>query len=227
MAKTFLQLAAALRQEVAGNGTGPSAVTGQTGELKRIVDWISAADEDVQQEHDEWKFMVGSFTLNTVADDNSYAAADCVTPITNLRDWRMRSFKIYLLSAGTSNETALQWISYQDWYERYNTGPQTSQRPVHFAVGNDMSIKLGPTPNAVYRISGEYQKSVTTLAANGDTPAYPSEYHMLPVYGGMMKYGRYTGASEVYQDGERQYNKLMRRMERTQLPRVRLAGPLA
>lgn len=227
MAKTFLQLAAALRQEVAGNGTGPTAVTGQTGELKRIVDWIVAADEEVQQAHDQWKFMVGSFTLNTVAGDNSYAAADCVTPVTNLRDWRLDTFKIYLLSAGTGGETKLHWMDYQDWYDIYNTGTQTNSRPSRFAVGNDMSIKLGAAPDAVYRISGEYQKSVTTLAANADVPVYPSEYHMLPVYGGMMKYGRYTGAAEVFSDGERLYNQLMRRMERTQLPKIRRARPLA
>lgn len=227
MSKTFLQLAAALRQEVAGNGTGPSAVTGQTGELKRIVDWIAAADEDVQQAQDQWKFMVGDFTINTVADDGSYLPADCITPITAFRDWKTETLKVYLLSAGTGNETRLDYIDYQTWYERFNTGAQTSQRPRWFTIGNDMSLKLAPKPDAVYRISGEYQKAVTTLAANADVPTYPSEYHMLPVYGAMMKYGRYTGAAEVFQDGERLYNQLMKRMERTQLPRMRRARPLA
>lgn len=227
MAKTFLQLAAALRQEVAGNGTGPTAVTGQTGELKRIVDWIAAADEDVQQAQDQWKFMVGDFAIDTVADDGSYLPADCNTPITAFRNWKTETLKIYLLASGTGNETALTYIGYQDWYERFNTGAQTSSRPRWFTIGNDMSIKLAPKPDAVYRVSGEYQKSVTTMTANADVPTYPSEYHMLPVYGGMMKYGRYTGASEVFQDGERLYNQLMKRMERTQLPEIRRARPMA
>lgn len=224
---TFLQLAQRLRQECAGNGTGPSTVVGQTGELKRIVDWIIEADEDVQQEHDSWKFMVNTFTLNTVADDGSYTAADCVVPVTDLRDWKQETFKIYLLSAGLSDESPLRWVHYQYWYEQYNTGAQTSQRPIHFAVGNDQSIKLGPVPNGIYRVSGEYQRAVTALADDDDTPVYPGEFHMLPVYGGMMKYGRYTGAAEVFQDGERLYNQMLRRMERSQLPRTRLARPLA
>lgn len=227
MAKTFLQLAAALRQEVAGSGTGPSAVTGQTGELKRIVDWIAAADEEVQQSQDEWKFMVGDFAIDTVADDGSYLPADCITPITAFRNWKTETLKVYLLSAGTGNETALTYIDYQLWYERFNTGAQTSSRPRWFTVGNDMSIKLAPKPDDVYRVAGEYQKSVVTLAADEDVPVYPSEYHMLPVYGGMMKYGRYTGASEVYADGERLYKQLMKRMERTQLPEIRRARALA
>lgn len=224
---TFLQLAQRLRQEVGGAGTGPSAVTNQVGEYKRIVDWIATSDEEIQQEHDEWKFMVGDFAINTVADDGSYSDSDCVTPITDLRNWKTETFKIYLSATGVSDETPLFYMDYQTWYEIYNTGSQTSSRPMYFTIGNDMSIKLGPAPNAVFRVSGEYQKSVTTLAASADEPTYPDEYHMLPVYLGMMKYGRYTGASEVYSDGERLYRKLLRRMERTQLPMVRMARPLA
>lgn len=227
MAKTFLQLASALRQEVMASGTGPTAVTGQVGELKRIVDWVATADEEIQQEHDEWKFMVGSFAINTVADTGSYAAAVFVTPVTDLRDFRKETLKIYLSATGVSDETKLRFIDYQTWYETYNTGAQTSSRPVHFTIGNDMSIKLGPAPNAVYRVSGDYQKSVDTMTVNTDTPNYPSEFHMLPVYLGMMKYGRSTGAAELYQDGERLYNKMMRRMERTQLPGIILGRPLA
>jgi hypothetical protein len=227
MSKTFLQLAVALRQEVLASGTGPATVVSQTGELKRIVDWIAEADEEIQQEHDEWKFMVGDFTLNTVADDGSYAASDCVTPITDLRNWKLETFKIYLLASGVADEVRLCWMDYQLWYETYNTGSQTSGRPKHFTIGNDMSIKLGPKPSAVYRVSGEYQKSVDTMTANEDVPVYPSEFHNLPLYLGMMKYGRSTGAAEVFQDGERLYNKMLRRMERSQLPRVRTAGALA
>jgi hypothetical protein len=227
MAMTFLQLSSRLRQEVGGAGTGPSAVTGQVGEYGRIVSWIATSDEEVQQEHDEWKFMVGSFTINTVADDGAYAPADFVTPVTDLRNYRMETLKIYLSATGVSDETPLYYMDYQEWYEIYNTGTQTSGRPKHFTIDNDMDLLLGPAPSAVYRVSGEYQKSVDTLATNSDTPIYPAEYHMLPVYLGMMKFGRYTGAAEVYADGERLYKKLLRRMERTQLPRIRTAGPLA
>ncbi len=227
MSMTFLQLASRLRQEVGGSGTGPTSIANQVGEYARFCSWIIEADEEIQRKYNQWRFMVGSFTLNTVADDGSYAASDCITPVTDLREWRLHTFKIYLLSGGVGGEVPLNFIDYDRWYSLYNTGTQGSGFPVHFTVGNDRSIKLGQLPNGIYRISGEYQKSVTSLSGASDTPSYPAEYHMLPVYVGMMRHGRFVGASEIYQEGKRLSTNMMAEMMRTQLPRIKRAGPLA
>lgn len=226
MSMTFLQRVARLALEC-GVVTPPSTVVGQTGESNRLVSWLATADEDVQRKHNEWKFMVGSFTINTVIGNGSYAGSDCVVPVTNLRDWRKDSFKCYLSSSGVATEMPFYFIDYQEWYDIYNTGTQNNGAPVHFTIGNDMSILIGPKPNAVYVISGEYQKSVTTMVADADLPAYPSEYHMLAVYGAMMMYGSFEAASEVYQSGEKRYKAMLAEMRRTQLPRVKFGRPLA
>ncbi|HXE49570.1 MAG TPA: hypothetical protein VN663_14420 [Ramlibacter sp.] len=225
--KTFLQLAQRLRQEVQGAGTGPTTVLNQTGEYKRIVDWIAEADEEIQQEHDTWKFMVGNFALNTVVGDASYTPADCLTPFNDFRQWRQRTVKCYNLTAGVNDEIELNYIDYESWYVLYNTRPQTNSRPIHWTTGNQNELLIGPLPNDVYRVSGEYHRNATEMVADSEYPKYPSEYHMLPVYLAMMKYGRFTGASEVFADGERLYKKMLHRMERTQLPRFNSRQPLA
>ena len=224
---TYLELCKRLRQEVNAAGTGPSTVLSQTGESRRFVDWIATADEDIQRLHNAWLFMVGSFTINTVASDGSYSASDCVVPITDLREWKRNTFKIYSSASGVGTERKLDFIEYQDWYDIYNTGTQTSGQPTLFTIGNDLSIKISPKPDGVYVLSGEYQKSVTTMDADADTPNYPSEFHMAAVYRAMMKYGRYAGAQEVYQYGENEYKKIIKEMRRSQLPIVLPAGPLA
>lgn len=225
--QTFLQLVQALAIEVRASGTGPTTVAGQTGEYGRLVKWVADADMELQQEHDNWRFMVNTFALNTVVGDGSYAAADCLTPVTDLRSWRERTIKAYLLAAGVSDESELRYIDYEAWYVMYHTGPQTNSRPIHYTVGNAMELLIGPLPMDVYRVSGEYQRSVTKMVADGDTPIYPAEFHYLAVYLAMMKYGRFTGATEVFQDGERLYRKMKNRMERTQLPRMNHRLPLA
>lgn len=228
MSMTFLQLASRLRQEVGGAGTGPSAVTNQTGESKRIVDWIATADEDIQRSRNQWRFMRSGFTVNTVANTAAYAYTSCTdttasAAIATFREWVKDSFKIYLSSAGVGSETPLDFIDYDDWYALYSTGTQTASVPAEFTVLNNLSFSLGPKPDAVYVVTGEYQKAVVTMDSDGDTPLYPSEYHMLPVYRAMMSYGRYTGATEVYQEGQMRYRELMAEMERTQLPDLELA----
>lgn len=221
----FLQLCQRLRQEVGASGSGPASVALQSGEYKRLVDWIATADEDVQRAENDWRFMVGSFSLDTVASTPSYLPSVFVTPVTDLRDYKRDSLKIYQTS--TADETPLPYTDYQDWYRRFNTTAQTTGRPYCFSVGDDLALLPGPLPGAAYRITGKYHKSVTTLSADASTPPYPAEFHMLAVYRAMMKYGRFSGAIEVYQDGETEYKKMLSQMRRTQLPEVTAAEPLA
>ncbi len=61
--QTFLELVQRTASECSVSLTGPSAVTGQTGRLGQVVNWVNSAWMDVQTRHDDWKFMRGSFTV--------------------------------------------------------------------------------------------------------------------------------------------------------------------
>ena len=88
------------------------------------------------------------------------------------------------------------------------------------------NLILGPKPDAAYTITGEYQMSAQVLAADGDTPEMPSDYHQLIVYSAMKKYGGFHSAPEVSARGITEGNALMRQLESNQRPEVTLAGPL-
>jgi hypothetical protein len=225
--RTFLQLVQALRREVGAAGSGPTTVVGQTGEYDRLVHYIADADEEIQQELGTWLFMVKSFSLNTVPSQSAYSGADFLTPATDVREWRLRSIKSYLLSGGVGGQWYLDRVDYEVWDAAFNTGTPSPSAPSYWTTSATGQLLLGPAPNAVYRITGEYYRTPTTLTADADVPSYPAEFHMLPVYLAMMKYGRYTGAVEVFQDGQRLYNKLKNRMERTQKPQFNEFIPLA
>jgi hypothetical protein len=219
-----LELCQRLRQEVGGAGSGPTSTVSQTGESGRLVRYIETADEDIQRARQNWDFMRASFTVQTTANVAAYSATDC--GINAFRDWVRNRFKSYLTSGTVAGEILLYELDYDHWYEVYNRGTPITGSPIHFTVLANRSFSLSPIPNGIFTITGEYQKSVTTLSGDSSTPVYPPEYHMLAVYGAMMSYGRFTGATEVYQDGANRYEQMMQQMEATQLPGIRLAGPM-
>ena len=232
MPLTFIELCQRTASECSTSLTGPSATAAQTGRLGQIVNWVNTACNEIEAEYNDWRFMVGSFTVNTTADDGQYAYTDCTDTTTGVaiaafRDWRRDTFKAYLTSAGADTETDLAYLDYRDWYARFNTGAQSSSYPGYFSIANDLSFLLGPKPGGVYTIRGEYQKAATDMSGDSDTPSLPAEYRMAIVYRAMMKYGRYNGAPEVYTDGQNEYKRIMREMVRTQRPADLIGGPLA
>lgn len=228
----FLQICQRLASEVGIAGSGPASTTGQTGMNLRLVNWINADWMEIQQMHDTWKFMRGSFTVNTVADDGTYAFGDCTdtatsAPIVNFRYWHKYTLKCYKQSSGAGSERILPYVPYEDWYRRYGVATQTSGAPACYTIDNNNAIRMGPPPDDVYVVSGEFQHCATELSGNSDTPELPTEYHLAIVYQAMMKYGAYAGAPEVYDRGSQDGKAMLRRMERTQLPEFLIAGAMA
>lgn len=229
----FLQLCQRTASECGVSLTGPSAVTGQVGRLGQIVKWVALADMDIQTLHNDWHFMRSAFTVSATSGDGKYAATDCTdtgtsSAISKFRDWcRDTPMKVYLTSAGVGGETDMCYLRYEDWYSRYNVGTQTNGKPFFWSVHPDRSLLLAPKPDATYTVSGDYMKSATEMTADASEPLIPSDYHMAIVYRAMMKYGRYAGASEVFNDGQAEYRRVLNEMRRTQRPEIQVPGALA
>jgi hypothetical protein len=229
----YLQLARAAASECGVSQTGPTDTTSQSGRLLQIVNWINRSWMDIQTKRNDWLFMRSSFTLDTTASDYQYASTDATdtatsSAIANFRDWcKDPTLTIYLVSAGVGTETRLHFLDYRDFCELYLVGSVTNSYPRHWTRAPNGNLWLGPTPDAIYRVSGDFMHSATELSGDSDTPELPNEYHMAIVYRTMMKYGRYIGANEVFTDGQAEYARMLREMIRTQAPAPRLAGPLA
>jgi hypothetical protein len=227
---TFLQLCQDARREGAmAAGTGPASVLNQTGELERIVAWIKNSWIEIQGRSQVWKWMRSPFTFNTVASTNAYAFGAVTDSrlaaiITRFSRWwpldqdGESNVLCYLTSVGVADQ---QYLSYLDWApfkHLYLRGSQTNNRPVHFTVDPQDRLLLGPNPNAVYTVTGEYQMSAQVLAADGDTPEMPAQFHQLIVYRAMEKYAGYRSAPEVMARGVSEGNRMLRALEGNQLP---------
>lgn len=233
---TYLSICQSTRQECRINGTGPTTVVSQLGLLKDLVDWVSKSYTELQLKRD-WRWMRSTFTVNTVSGTDTYAYGDCTDSrlsavISRFGRWHLiedeaPNVTLYLTSAGVGGENYLTPIDWAAFRDRYKRGSQSNSQPIHIAIDPQNRLVLGPAPDAVYTINGEYQMSPQTLALDADVPEMPARFHDLIMYMAMEKYGASKGALEVFQRGGYEGKLLLRALERDQLPMVTLAGPAA
>ena len=216
------------------------SVTVSTGQVQRVVNWIGDAWSDVQMEHDDWTWMRssnllgGGASFQTIAGQASYPLGTGpgtvgVNP-DDFGKWDRLAFRNYTTSIGFTNENHLDEIEYDVWRNSYMLGAMRTvrTRPVAIAIGPDQSLCLGPPPNDLYTITGDYYRSPSTMVNDTDTPTgLPIQFHMIIVYRAMMKYGQYEGAQEVYARGEEENKGMYSRLQLLRAPRISWGGPLA
>lgn len=223
----YLQLCQRVRQECGISGTGPVTVVSQSGEMKRIVDWVATAWEEIQQEYPtwSWNWLRGTFTLPTVAGTDTYDYTDAGI-VSRFAQWKPDTFSIYKASQGVAGEVELVYVPYENWRRVYEIGVPVQGFPQHVTVKPDLTLALGPVPDDVYTVTGDYVLTPQTLSANTDTPAMPEQFHMAIVYLAMMYYGRYEAAAEIYADAQIKYQQVLRRIAMNQLPELQLPEAL-
>jgi len=209
---------------------------GQTGMHKKMVRWVKDAYIEIQNKYPRWRWLQVPFTFDTVASDDSYAYTDvtdvnAATAIARFGCWLAEDpydrYRIYLSSSGISGQGYLSYLPWDQFRSLYKIGTQNTGFPAHITVDPLNNLVLGPSPNAIYTITGEFMRSAQVLAADATVPELPTHFHALIRYRATEKYGFHESASEVVISAQREGNRVMRQLEQNQLPRFRKAGPLA
>lgn len=225
----FLQLAQRLRQEAGASGVGPTAVTGQTGESQRFVDWINTAWLEIQGLHDVWGFMREPFQFSIAqAQDDANPVTDA--GLTDFRYWHRDTLRTWRTALGISDEQWMVEWEYQTFRNtyRFNQNRTLQGRPLVFAVEpNSKSLMFGPLPDTAYTVVGEYQRVPRPFVNETDEPNLQPHQHLIIVYKALEYYGLFESAGEVIQRAQRQYAALLSQLEREQLPVIYLGDPLA
>jgi len=228
----FLALAQKLVEKCGISGTGPTTVANQTGELKRAVNWINEAWLNIQQSREDWDWMRGSVSFQTVPNQATYTQQQC--GITDLAEWLMNSsictFRTYDTNVGVGSEIFLSyidWNTYRDVY-LYGNMRQSYARPLSITIAPDMSIGLGQVPDSSnYTVVGDYFKEPSLMVNDTDIPGLPTRFHMLIVYQAMIYYGEYEQDDYVRTTAQEEFNKMLSRMVVAQLPEVTMGAALA
>jgi hypothetical protein len=208
--------------ECGASGSPLVTVQSVNGEMLRLKNWIADAWNEIQVSRQEWKFLRAKFTFNTQANKQQYSLAEM--GVANLDMWKQNSFWIYNPTFGLSDQMIFDPLPWDDFREAYIRGQQTAMRPQRFALDADDSIWLGPLPDDVYTVSGEYWTDPVQLVADTDTPAMPVQFHKLVVYEAMKKFAGYDAATEVYQRAVNEGSHLRTMLEVSQLPAITIDG---
>lgn len=220
--------------------TALPTVIGATGSLGRVVGWIQDAWTDIQMDHDDWDWMRSSNLLGagvsfqTVAGVASYplglGAGTVGVTVDAFGKWDRETLRNFPTEAGFQGEMYLDEIPFDTWRDSYMLGAMRTvqTRPVAFAVGPDQSINLGPPPNGLYTITGDYFVAPSEMTLDTDIPVgLPTRFHMLIVYYAMQKYAGYESAPEVMQRGASESARMMAQLQAVRAPRISFGGALA
>jgi hypothetical protein len=224
----FLQLVNRTRVEC--GITGPALTTAQnlTGEAARIANWVTSAWTDIQTSKEDWLFMRESITFNSSTQQQFYTPTQAGIGST-FANWKRDSFRCSSVGQNYADEQLMNYMEYTTFRNLYMYGNMrtTYARPVVATIDGTKRLGLGSIPDQAYVIDGEYYVKPIELSADSDSPALPTNFHMLVVYRAMYYYAGYESAPEVYQRAEFEFQRLMQRLNIDQLPTLVSGPPLA
>jgi len=212
----YLQLVQKLMQESGISGATPTTVSGQTGMVKRLVDWVNDAWVDIQDYRDDWKFLQSSFSFNTTTLVRDYSLTDL--GITYLNKFELETFKIYESSLGLSDQWALPNIDYIRWSRILDIGEIENTKPSYFIINPSNSLTLDTAPTDIFTVSGKYYLGATELEDDTDIPSFPTQYHRAIVYRALWYYGIFISSLEVSTGADVKYQQILNKLQKNQLP---------
>ena len=214
----------AARESGTIDGTALTTVTGQTGRLEKIVEWVQSAWLQIQNKRNSWRWMRAEFSGTiTLAGGTRYTAAASFS-LTRWAEWitEIESLTIYKNSIGLSDEGPITFIdNFTTWRKMYERGLQTANSPTHYAVSPTGELCFGSTPDEDHVVRGDYRKSPQTLVANTDIPEMPVRFHEVIAWYALVLLAEHDEAEFDVGKAFRNYTLMMGQLERDQLAIVR------
>jgi hypothetical protein len=215
--QTLLQLATTLYTEAGAAGTAPSSVAGATGEWARLVNWIIQSDMDIQNLYVNWKFLRGTVTFDTEANQNPNTYSLSTLNAANLAEWDFDAFQCYYNGSGVV-PSPIRGVEYEmvKWEP---IDPLNIGAPDRIVVMPDNSLRIDPISDQAYQLYGEYYNNPTQmLQSDTAQPIMPARFQRIIVGRALVYYGNYENAPEIIQQGTQIYTDYLARLENSQLP---------
>lgn len=214
---TFLELTQRLAQEAAVNGVAPTTTVGQTGENKRLGDWIVDAWLEIQGIQ-LWSFLWEQVPL-IVPDTLNVVAGDIPAP-----RWDKEQAWVVPLSSDNAarNLDYMTWRDFSTTYQRLgNTGAITA-----WSIRPDNAFVVNAPANGDTTINVQRWRNPQVLLADTDVPLIPADLTMFIVYTALKKYASYDEAGTQRLIAVDEMKRLRTALEERCLPQFTMGGSL-
>ena len=206
-----LELVKRLRQEAGVAGTGPTTTLNQTGELKRLVDWIDGAWNDLQQKHN-WDFLWESATVTITS--GTYLTAGTIPARRYVKDGVYQS------------STPISYMPWAEFRTAYPAALIADGTPGAWSIRPDNAFVVNAKPTANTDYTVERYKNPVVMDEDADTPALPAEHHMIIVWHALMLYCNFEEAGVSRLTAEAEYHRHAQALGLNQLPDFIHGAPL-
>lgn len=210
-----LELVRRLRQEAgvgAGSaGVGPSSTINQSGEYKRLVDWVDGAWAEIQREH-KWDFLWERATVTVPLGQALVAEA-----IPAMR---------YVHGSAYIGAKPLEYMPWRRFAAAYPDALVTDGEPSAWSIRPDKGFAVNYKPMAATGISVERYKNPVPMMADTDTPAMPEEHHMAIVWKALLLYANFEEAGVTRATTQAEYTRHLSALGLMELPDFEFGDPL-
>lgn len=228
---TYLELCQmAARESGTVSGVQPSSTVNQTGRLAKICSWVNQAWNRIQMHREHWSWMRSEFTGETIAGVSAYTAA--AWGLTNVARWMVDQdssgylpVTIYKTATGVSDEGEIRFIDYNTWRSRYGRGAQSNNRPIEYSISPANEFLLGPIPDDVYTVNGEFFRTSQQFSADADTPlGLPERFHDIIAWRAVLLLAEHDEGVTQIATAASNYKNLLDSLERDTLPKPGLGA---
>ncbi len=196
--------------EEAGISGTIASVANQTGEYKRVVEWVKRACFEIEGTWTNWNFLHTFSTIDAIVGVSDYPAP---------ADHNVWDVTTAIVEAQSQNLGYIQWI-----HKKHDPTSLEDGDIFEFTVLPDQSIRVYDTPETATTIKIEYWKVATQLTNNSDEPAIPEQYRDIIVWKALQYYAYYESADEVKGQADTSFAARWLQLESRELPGYQGSG---
>lgn len=209
----WLSICRRVRKEIglSGTDTSPASVTGQTGEMLNVVNWVGSAWLAVQGRA-KWEWQWENTTVTILA--GAYFVAAAV------------SADRYEIDATYAGTWPLEYMPWDDFRVVYPAALITAGNPTHWTVRPDRAVAVNARPETDLVLTVERFVNPSAIGGDAESPLMPEHQHEAIVWRAVMFYAGHDEAKALHEHAKTEFERIMGEAAIDDLPDYELGPPL-